>query len=169
MLDLLAARLARLRRRMKYLAWLGWIVVTACSSNDTEHGLICACVDSNIDTALPAYCSPLTQSGCSAAEKCAWIWDQLPPLGQTTPVPIGHIGCSSAGTLPLGADCGASMLGGDSCLAGLACHDGHCKKICDPYGAAPGALCDVGEVCSQYANYFAQSGTIIAGVCEPSP
>jgi len=116
----------------------------------------------------PSICSPLTQTGCNAGEKCTWIWDQLPPSGQTTPAPIGHIGCTAAGTLALGANCGARALGGDTCAAGLACSGSECKTICDPTGATAAAACDADHQCAQYQNFFVNGGTTVAGVCDPA-
>lgn len=123
--------------------------------------------DSGVDSG-PTVCSPLTQTGCNAGEKCTWIWDQLPPSGQTTPDPIGHIGCTAAGTLALGGNCGARALGGDMCAAGLACSSGECKTICDPNGATAAAACDDNHHCAQYQNFFVSGATTIAGVCDPA-
>lgn len=140
-------------------------LIAACGGGSDKQKVVIP--DGNDDTG-PGLCSPLTQTGCNAGEKCTWIWDQLPPSGQTTPEPIGHIGCTMAGTLALGANCGPRALGGDTCAAGLACSGSECKTICDPTGTEAAAACDADHQCAQYQNFFENGGTTVAGVCDPA-
>jgi hypothetical protein len=70
-------------------------------------------------------CNPVSQSGCAAGEKCAFIVDQLDPL-------IGHIGCTADGTDAVGAACteAAAVNTSDSCAKGGECYNGLCHEIC---------------------------------------
>ncbi|MBL0214557.1 MAG: hypothetical protein IPQ07_11785 [Myxococcales bacterium] len=101
------------------LVVLGWLVMAACGDDnaapkDASGGDDDAAVDAALidayecpavgtaptcgattppTTAAPnggVTCNPLTQTGCLANEKCAWIVDQQSPR-------IGHIGCAPNG------------------------------------------------------------------------
>jgi hypothetical protein len=109
-----------------------------------------------------ATCNPLTQTGCAANEKCAWIEDQDNP-------PIGHVGCVPDGTVPLGCDCtqgAAGTTGYDDCIEGTSCIAGTCRQICDVNGGAP--ACPTRTACQRYADVFEVGGTAVAGVCDPT-
>jgi len=113
-------------------------------------------------------CNPLMQSGCLAGEKCGWIIDQA---GTATTASIGHIGCAATGAIAVGGQCmtgagGMGATGADNCVGNAACVSGECKLICDPNLGAP--MCDANHSCSQYQNLFVNSGTTVAGVCDPS-
>ncbi|MBV8761600.1 MAG: hypothetical protein JO257_30170 [Deltaproteobacteria bacterium] len=143
-------------------------------------GLLAACggggnntkikvVDSSTDTGIST-CSPLTQVGCQASEKCTWIIDQ------TTPTYVGHIGCVANGTAAIGGDCmfGApGATGYDNCSKGGVCSAfgttgaaGKCKQICDNNGGDP--MCDSTHVCVTYSKLFSTGSTspAAAGVCD---
>jgi hypothetical protein len=145
---------------------LALAIGAGCGDHEDER-LLCTCLDSNIDAIDPTACDPLAQTGCALTEKCTWVWEQLPPFGQTTPTPDGEITCVANATLPLNADCGPRQLGGDRCASGLACIEGRCEAICDPLGGGAGATCDADQVCTTHAPEFERGGVVIAGVCDP--
>lgn len=144
---------------------VSWIVIVAalatgaaCGHDDDEH-LVCQCTggDAGAD-ALPWLCSPIAQTGCGPSEKCTWIWDQVPPPGQTTPGSFGHTGCAVTGSIQPGQACGPRMLGGDGCVASAVCVGEVCRSICDP---AVTIACLPTETCVVLVDYFP-----MAGVCE---
>lgn len=107
-------------------------------------------------------CNPLTQTGCDADEKCAWIEDQDSP-------PIGHLGCVPVGTVAVGCACSvgaAGMTGYDDCVEGASCVAGTCRQICDLDDGAPS--CPSNSACQPYADLFVTGGTTVAGVCDPT-
>jgi hypothetical protein len=121
---------------------------------------ICHCsYDSGVDTGGGSLCSPLTQQGCNADEKCNWIFDQLQPT-------VGHIGCEFTGTVAVGAPCGARAVGPDPCVKGSECVSGECRQICDVHSGAP--RCDADHACVSHRDYFSDGTTVVAGVCEPA-
>lgn len=142
-------------------------LIAACGSSGNKIKV----VDSNGDTG-PMVCSPLTQMGCQANEKCTWIVDA------TTPMYVGHIGCEPAGSAAIGGDCmygAAGATGYDNCVAGAVCSafststlgtTGKCKQICDNQGSDP--MCDTNHVCVTYSILFKTGATTphAAGVCD---
>jgi hypothetical protein len=70
-------------------------------------------------------CNPVSQTGCAAGEKCAFIIDDL-DLG------AGHVGCAPDGTQARGAECteAAAVGGTDNCVRGNDCYRGTCMEIC---------------------------------------
>ncbi|HSN24970.1 MAG TPA: hypothetical protein VLT45_01760, partial [Kofleriaceae bacterium] len=60
-------------------------LLAACGGSDAKPKDAPTTTDSG-----PTGCSPLTQTGCQANEKCTWVIDQ------TAPAYIGHIGCVPA-------------------------------------------------------------------------
>lgn len=116
------------------------------------------------DSSIPdgtSVCSPLTQAGCAAGEKCAWIEDQANP-------PIGHIGCAADGTVAAGGACTVGAPGAtgySNCVKGTECVAGTCKSICDHQGGAP--KCGAEYSCSRYDGLFESGEVTVAGVCDP--
>jgi hypothetical protein len=117
-------------------------------------------------------CSPLTQAGCNAGQKCSWVIDA------TTPMYVGHTGCVADGSAADGSACSygsAGATGYDNCVKGEVCDafntpgtTGHCKQICDNQGGNP--MCDSTHVCVWYARLFStgMSTPAAAGACEPA-
>lgn len=119
---------------------------------------------STVDSTVADICNPLTQAGCAANEKCAWIVDQDNPR-------IGHIGCAPVGTdaVPVGGACmqgPAGPMGYSNCEKGSECVAGTCKTICDHQGGSP--MCGENFSCSRYASLFVSGDTTVAGVCDPN-
>ena len=142
-------------------------LLAACGSSNPKTTI--KVVDSGTDTGTST-CSPLTQVGCQATEKCTWIIDQ------TTPMYVGHIGCVPNGTAAVGAACmfgAAGATGYDDCAKGGVCsafgttgQAGVCKTICDNQGGDP--MCDATHVCVTYSKLFSTGSTspAAAGVCD---
>ena len=105
-------------------------------------------------------------------EKCTWIIDE------TVPQYVGHIGCTSDGSAPVGAVCeygAAGATGFDNCANGAVCSAyttpltlGVCTRICDIQGANP--MCSGSDACVASPPVFATraSSTPVAGVCAPT-
>ncbi|HEY5925314.1 MAG TPA: hypothetical protein VIV11_26705 [Kofleriaceae bacterium] len=98
-------------------------------------------------------CNPLTQTGCSAGEKCTWL------LAGQIPNYVGIIRCAPVGTAEVGEACqfgAAGATGYDGCEAGAVCdrYDGigRCVQLCDVRGGAP--MCDARRQCVVHADYF---------------
>jgi hypothetical protein len=157
---------------MKKLA-LGALFVgllAACGGNDPKNNKISVPDGSNDDGGGNPTCSPLTQAGCGANEKCSWIIDA------TMPQYVGHTGCVADGTKNVGDACTfgeAGATGYDDCKAGSVCsqfstpgNQGVCKQICDNNGGDP--MCDANHVCVTYARLFSAGSTepAEAGVCD---
>src|SRR4051794_5833132 len=95
------------------------LLVACGGGNDNKIKI----VDGNTGDTGGDTCNVLTQTGCNAGEKCTWIHDQ------TTPTPLGHIGCTADGTVAAGAACtyGADgPTGFDNCTKGNVCVSGKC-------------------------------------------
>ena len=126
-------------------------LLAACGGgSDKNKTMIVVDPDGSGSDVIPT-CSPLTQTGCEAGQKCTWIIDQ------TTPQYVGHIGCVADGTAAAGAACmfGApGTTGFDNCAKGNVCsafgttgQAGVCKQICDNAGGNP--MCDPTHACIQ--------------------
>jgi hypothetical protein len=105
-------------------------------------------------------CNPVSQTGCGAGQRCAWIY-----TSQTA----GHTGCVADGTANLGAACAYGPLGAttgfDNCKKGTACISSVCKTICNA-NAVPDA-CPTNYLCGLYANApFDLDGTLGIGFCD---
>ncbi|HEY4179420.1 MAG TPA: hypothetical protein VGM90_21395 [Kofleriaceae bacterium] len=113
------------------------------------------CPNDNADS-----CSPTAQTGCNASEKCTWI---LGPEGH-----CDYIGCAPNGTIEIGDACGSPETWAqkwDSCVKGAACVDGECRQVCDNNGGTP--MCDAMHACQVHDDLFTNSGSSVAGVCDP--
>lgn len=145
---------------MMKLSWgavLIALAAAACSGGKDKPKLVDA-------STQPTTCSPLTQAGCNAGEKCAWIEDVAPT--ETTEA-VGHIGCVPDGTKQLGEQCtqsNADGTGHSDCVAGTECVAGFCRQICDHQGGEP--MCDANHACAQYSSLFETADQTIAGVCD---
>ncbi|MDQ3367207.1 MAG: hypothetical protein M3680_17425 [Myxococcota bacterium] len=144
---------------MKKLA-LGALIVglTACGGGGKNNDILLP--DGSTVDAITV-CSPLTQMGCGAGEKCAWIEDQEMP-------PIGHIGCAPDGTVAVGGACtvgAAGPAGYSNCAKNSECVAGTCKAICDHQGGMPS--CDANHACGRYEGLFTSGDMTVAGVCDP--
>ncbi len=144
---------------MKKLA-LGALIagIAACGGGE-GGGTKIVLPDASGDGMTVGTCSPLTQAGCNAGEKCNWIYDQL------MPTVVGHIGCEAEGTVAIGGACGNRAVGPDMCVKGAECVSGECKAICDHQGGDP--MCDADHACVRYQNLFTDGTTTVAGVCDP--
>jgi hypothetical protein len=155
---------------MKKLA-LGALFVgllAACGGGSGDNKI--KVIDSSIDSPPVGTCSPLTQMGCQASEKCTWIIDA------TDPMYVGHVGCVPNGAKNVGDACtfgAAGATGYDDCKAGGVCSafgtpgtNGTCKQICDNQGGNP--MCDASHVCVTYSRLFSTGATspAAAGVCD---
>jgi hypothetical protein len=145
--------------RMKKLAWGALFIglFAACGGGGEKKDIMLT--DGGPD--VMGVCSPLTQAGCAAGEKCAWIEDQEDP-------PLGHIGCAPDGTIAVGGACTqgpAGPMGYSNCAKGSECIAGTCKTICDHQGGAP--MCDMNHACGRYEGLFESGDTTVAGVCDP--
>lgn len=141
-------------------------LLAACGGGDAKPKDAAMTTDSG-----PTGCSPLTQMGCQANEKCTWVIDQ------TDPAYIGHIGCVPAtGSAAVGADCtfgSAGQAGYDNCIKGAVCSEfkhpgttGQCKLVCDQEGGQP--KCDAASACVVYPPLFStgSASPSAAGVCS---
>jgi hypothetical protein len=146
-------------------------LLAACGGNDDKPHMINVPDGSNgSDGGTVLTCSPLTQMGCQAGEKCTWIIDA------TDPQYVGHVGCVPDGTADVGAACmfgAAGATGYDDCKAGGVCSQfstpgtaGVCKQVCDNAGGDP--MCDANHVCVTYSRLFSTGDTspAAAGVCD---
>src|SRR5258706_5342207 len=116
-------------------------------------------------------CNVLTQTGCTASEKCTWIIDQADVNAS-----IGHIGCAPNGVQATGASCTRNPPGAtgyDDCVRGDYCFGpglggaGVCRVICDNAGGSP--ACTAGFACTTYDGVFGPSGQpVAAGGCDPT-
>jgi len=154
---------------MKNLAFgallIGLLVACGGSSGDSKK---ISLPDSAPGDTGVGVCSPLTQAGCAAGEKCTWLLDALMPQY------VGHIGCTPDGTANVGDACMYGMPGAtgyDNCKAGSVCGNyrggsGICKQICDQQGGMP--ACDAQHVCVTYSGLFSTGDMTPAagGVCD---
>lgn len=71
-------------------------------------------------------CNAISQIGCNAGEKCAFILDNVD-------AGIGHTGCIANGTQSVGQACTspASVGTSDDCVAGAHCYLSECMAMCD--------------------------------------
>jgi hypothetical protein len=146
---------------MKKLA-LGALIagLAACGGGGSDHNTVIV-TDGGDDGGGAPGCSPTAQTGCNAGEKCTWINDQDDP-------PIGHVGCAPDGAIAIGETCtepAAGPMGYDTCKKGSYCISGECKQICDNNGGTP--ACDGDHSCTIYDGLFENSGSTVAGVCDP--
>jgi hypothetical protein len=154
--------------------WLLLFALAAACGGDGGSTVICfgCSFDSSIDNGGSTLCSPLSQTGCQANEKCTWIVDA------TVPQYVGHIGCVPDGTALIGAACmygAAGATGYDNCAKGGVCSAyetpmtaGVCKQICDDQGGNP--MCDSTHACVTDPMLFSTGATSpqAAGACEPT-
>ena len=77
------------------------------------------------DASLPGLCNAVTQTGCSAGEKCAFVVDDIV-------TGAGHTQCTPDGNVPVGGDCLTPQANGqsDNCEAGGYCYLGKCQSVC---------------------------------------
>ncbi len=153
-------------------------------------------IDMAVDTGS-SVCNPVSQTGCGANEKCAWITDQL------VPTDVGHIGCAplTGSEVAIGARCsdagdkgkcsvttatactidtdcpgetcvGAGpppgALGFDNCGKGATCIARVCEVVCDPQQVGAASGCDTNHSCGRYTGLFDMGGTLVAGACDPN-
>src|SRR4051794_10509614 len=162
--------------QMRLLLLVG--LVAACGDDPPAHGCIvrgaigrCSgSLDGSGVVETDGPCSPLTQTGCDAGQKCTWIIDQL------TPTYVAHVGCVADGSKPVGAACeygAAGATGYDDCAKGAVCSSftasrepGTCKQICDNAGGDP--MCGAANRCVVELPLFrtGASSPAAAGVCE---
>jgi hypothetical protein len=160
------------------MRWLALLVVAACNPGPSKHDQVHV-LDANRDGLIECWsvCNPLTQSGCSAGEKCTWIVNSWMP-------PIGHIGCVADGFVALGESCiyvphtaqGFCSDSGlaDNCVKGTVCSPvgsdapGTCKAICDNQGGNP--MCDATHACVVEPGLFntGASSPAAGGICNPA-
>jgi hypothetical protein len=144
------------------------MLLVACGSSPTVHHD--PPEDASIDGEIEhdCFCSPLTQAGCPADDKCTWA--------HTTSNP-GYVSCVLDGTVPVGGACTytsrptcqpTGTVVADDCVRGSVCVDGTCKAICDNAGGDP--ACDDQHACVVYPGLFSTgaSSPAAAGVCEPA-
>jgi hypothetical protein len=143
-------------------ALFGFLAACGGKSGTTTDAPVITTVDGSVDAPALA-CNVLAQTGCAATEKCTWIEDQ------TTPTPLGHIGCVPNGAAAAAAACTtgpAGPMGYDNCVKGNYCLGGTCKPICDDAGGAP--MCGTGYACGKYSGLFGAAGMEVAGICDPT-
>jgi hypothetical protein len=77
-------------------------------------------------------CNAVTQTGCSAGLKCAWIVSDVATQA-------GMVGCSPNGTIPVGGTCTQPAVVGeaDGCIAGSHCVFSTCHTICSLMPSVP--------------------------------
>ena len=161
---------------MKNLIAVGFIAaLAACgggksTTTKTDSVVLVDAKGSNptVDAPPAAACSVLTQAGCMAGQKCAWVLSTDPTA---TAAGLGAIACAPDGTVAAGGACTIQMAaagGNDNCKGGNACVSGSCKQICDNNGGTP--ACGTNQACVTYSGLFANEGatTTPAGVCDPS-
>ena len=85
-------------QKLAFGALVGLLV--ACGGNNNNKVILIDSAGSGSDMT----CNVLTQTGCNAGEKCAWVRDQ------SSASPLGHLACAPDGTAPIG---GACMYGPD--------------------------------------------------------
>lgn len=141
--------------------WVRTLIVlaaTGCGGGDPK--LPDAAIVAPPDAGCTAdICSPLTNIGCSASQKCTWITDMNPPR-------FGRTACSFAGAVAIGLPCTRDPNGGDGCVAGAVCYLDKCARICDlSAGAGP---CGAGLSCRSTTLFVPCGATApTAGVCAP--
>lgn len=130
-----------------------------------------------IDAGNPGACNILTQTGCDAGQKCAWVRVQVSAATQ-----LGQLACVPDGTVAVDGQCqyGAqgATTGFDNCQAGLVClassatdmAQGTCRTICDLAEATASAACPTNFACGAYSSFFENEGDPMpaAGVCDPT-
>ncbi len=167
--------------------------VTIDAPEDVTQGVDGDITDVVIDApadVTQGFCDPLTQTPCTADERCTWIVESRDDPS-TTPIEadVGRLGCARAGTIAVGEECvitgpafptaefpsvgmGAGVA--DNCAKGAWCRQfldgrGVCKTICDTAGAAgTGPQCGTNFNCARMSATFLSMGTVIAGICEPT-
>ncbi|MFW5875099.1 MAG: hypothetical protein ACOCXM_00040 [Myxococcota bacterium] len=112
------------------------IPVAGAGENDTGVG---AC-------AVPNECDLLDQAACGMGEAC---YPSVKP---------GVTVCIGAGQLTEGQACDFA----NDCVAGLACTDGECTKLCDRTETGEGTGCTASQACVELVGFDAS-----VGVCDP--
>jgi hypothetical protein len=81
--------------------------------------------DGGVDGGPILECNPISQTGCDAGEKCAFVLDDVDSR-------VGHTGCVANGTVEQGGDCtGPEAVGeSDDCVAGAHCYLSKCNAMC---------------------------------------
>lgn len=156
---------------MKKLALVAAFAGLVACGSDKKPPVIDPPVDS--PPGVGDACNPLTQAGCEAGEKCAWIVEQAMPR-------VGRIGCVPDGTVAIESACwlgsppsdtppeagAAPQTGYSNCVKGSECVASVCKSICDDKGGDP--KCDANNYsCSRYSGLFTSGTMTLAGVCDP--
>jgi hypothetical protein len=123
----------------------------ASHAQDAGHD---AGVDAGIDAGFGGFaCNPLTQLGCGAGERCAWV-----DSGGG-----GDTKCLAQGSAAESAACTRNGDGEDNCKSGLYCANDKCQKICD---LTDRDSCGANRYCVHYAGVFEQGANeFLAGVC----
>jgi hypothetical protein len=144
---------------------VGFLV--ACGGNNNNKVVLIDSAGSGSDMT----CNILTQTGCNAGEKCAWVRDQ------SSANPLGHLACAPDGSMPIGGACTYGpdgVMGYDNCAKGGVClaststpaASGKCSQICDQNGGTP--MCQTGFACGLYSGLLEVGGMNVAGVCDPT-